>query len=93
MKFAISLLLALAAAGVVAAGAGANGDPASDVLPFSNVFLSIQDPRSSPAGRDLLAQTQAAATIASISAETMAALKRWLNSIMAATFGGGRSWP
>lgn len=61
MKFAISLLLALAAAGVVAAGAGANGDPASDVLPFSNVFLSIQDPRSSPAGRDLLAQTQAAA--------------------------------
>jgi hypothetical protein len=42
-------------------GAQANGDPASDVLPFSNVFLSIQDPRTSPAGRALLAATQAAA--------------------------------
>jgi hypothetical protein len=31
------------------------------VLPFSNVFLSIQDPRTSPAGRDLLTQTEAAA--------------------------------
>jgi hypothetical protein len=56
-----ALLLAVAAAGLLAAGAGANGDPASDVLPFSNVFLSIQDPRTSPAGRDLLAQTKAAA--------------------------------
>lgn len=62
MKLGIALLLAAAAAGAVAAGAGANGDPASDVLPFSNVFLSIQDPRTSPAGRDLLAQTKAAAT-------------------------------
>jgi hypothetical protein len=62
VKLGIALLLAAAAAGAVAAGAGANGDPASDVLPFSNVFLSIQDPRTSPAGRDLLAQTKAAAT-------------------------------
>ena len=53
MKFGIALLLA--------AGAEANGDPASDVLPFSNVFLSIKDPRTSPAGQDLLAETQAAA--------------------------------
>jgi len=53
VKLGIALLLAAAAAGAVAAGAGANGDPASDVLPFSNVFLSIQDPRTSPAGRRL----------------------------------------
>ena len=61
MRFAVALLLAVVAAGAVAADAGANGDPASDVLPFSNVFLSIKDPRTSPAGRDLLAQTQVAA--------------------------------
>ena len=61
MRLGLALLLAVAAAGLLAAGAGANGDPASDVLPFSNVFLSIQDPRTSPAGRDLLAQTKAAA--------------------------------
>ena len=36
-------------------------DPASDVLPFTPVFLSIQDPETSPAGRDLLAVTPAAA--------------------------------
>jgi hypothetical protein len=61
VRLGLALLLAAVAAGVVAAGAGANGDPASDVLPFSNVFLSIQDPRTSPAGRDLLTQTEAAA--------------------------------
>jgi hypothetical protein len=61
VRFALALLLAVVTAGAVAAGAGANGDPASDVLPFSNVFLSIKDPRTSPAGRDLLAETQAAA--------------------------------
>ena len=61
MKFGIALLLAAVAAGLLAAGAEANGDPASDVLPFSNVFLSIKDPRTSPAGQDLLAETQAAA--------------------------------
>jgi hypothetical protein len=61
VRLGLALLLAVAAAGLLAAGAGANGDPASDVLPFSNVFLSIQDPRTSPAGRDLLAQTKAAA--------------------------------
>jgi hypothetical protein len=62
VKLGIALLLAAIAAGLAAGGARANGDPASDVLPFSNVFLSIQDPRTSPAGRDLLAQTKAAAT-------------------------------
>jgi len=61
VKFGIALLLAAVAAGLLAAGAEANGDPASDVLPFSNVFLSIKDPRTSPAGQDLLAETQAAA--------------------------------
>jgi len=61
VRLGLALLLAVAAAGLLAAGAGANGDPASDVLPFSNVFLSIQDPRTSPAGHDLLAQTKAAA--------------------------------
>ena len=61
MRLGLALLLAVAAVGLFAGGAGANGDPASDVLPFSNVFLSIQDPRTSPAGRDLLAGTQAAA--------------------------------
>jgi len=61
VKFGIGLVLAVAAAGILASGAKANGDPASDVLPFSTVFLSIVDPRTSAAGRDLLAATQAAA--------------------------------
>jgi hypothetical protein len=54
-------LLAVYAAAVIAPGAGANGDPASDVLPFSTVFLSAQRPESSPSGRDLLFLTRAAA--------------------------------
>src|SRR2546430_14583114 len=61
VKFGLALLCAAAAAVLCAAGAQANGDPASDVLPFSNVYLSIKDPRTSAAGRDLLAETQAAA--------------------------------
>ena len=61
MKFGLALLCATVAAVLCAAGAQANGDPASDVLPFSNVYLSIKDPRTSAAGRDLLAETQAAA--------------------------------
>ena len=56
-----SLLLALLAAATVAGGAHANGDPASDVLPFTTVYLSIKDPKTMPAGRDLLAVTAAAA--------------------------------
>ena len=63
MRFGVALLLAAVAAGHVAGDARANGDPASDVLPFSNVFLSINDPRTSTAGRDLLTQTQAAAKL------------------------------
>lgn len=62
MRLWVALLLGLVAAAAATSGALANGDPASDVLPFSNVFLSIQNPRTSPAGRDLLAETQAAAT-------------------------------
>jgi len=61
VKFGLALLCAAAAAALCAAVAQANGDPASDVLPFSNVYLSIKDPRTSAAGRDLLAETQAAA--------------------------------
>jgi hypothetical protein len=61
VRFGVALLLAAVTAGLVASGARANGDPASDVLPFSNVFLSIKDPRTSSAGRDLLAVTRAAA--------------------------------
>jgi hypothetical protein len=61
VRFGIGLALAVIAAAILASGAEANGDPASDVLPFSTVFLSIVDPRTSAAGRDLLAATQAAA--------------------------------
>jgi hypothetical protein len=61
VRVGIGLVLAVIAAAIMASGAEANGDPASDVLPFSTVFLSIVDPRTSAAGRDLLAATQAAA--------------------------------
>jgi len=50
-------LLALAAP----PAALANGDPASDVLPFKTVFLSSQAPSSSPSGRGLLDVTTQAA--------------------------------
>ncbi len=61
MRLRIALLLAVVAASVSAAAAQANGDPASDTLPFSNVYFSITDPRTSSVGRDLLAVTAAAA--------------------------------
>ena len=61
MRLGIALLLAAVAAGLCAAGARANGDPASDVLPFTTVFLSIKNTNTSPAGRALLAETKAAA--------------------------------
>jgi hypothetical protein len=61
VRLRIALLLAVVAAAILAGGAQANGDPASDVLPFSNVYFSLTDPRTSPAGRDLLAVTDAAA--------------------------------
>jgi hypothetical protein len=56
----LALLLVLTAC-VVPGNASANGDPASDVLPFGDVFLSVQDPRGSAAGRELLALTADAA--------------------------------
>lgn len=50
----LAVALALLAAGGVATVARANGDPASDVLPFKPVFLSTQEPSSSDAGENLL---------------------------------------
>ena len=61
MRLGIVFLVAVVACAVAAGQARANGDPASDVLPFTTVFLSIKSPSTSPAGRDLLAVTQAAA--------------------------------
>jgi hypothetical protein len=61
VKLAGATLLAAALAAAVASTGRANGDPASDVLPFTPVYLSIQDPKTSAAGRDLLAVTTAAA--------------------------------
>jgi hypothetical protein len=56
----ITLLAAATAAAVLAGAARANGDPASDVLPFTTVFLSNQRPSALPSGQDLLQLTQAA---------------------------------
>jgi hypothetical protein len=61
VRLPFTLLLAVVALAAFAADAHANGDPASDVLPFSNVFLSIQNPKTSSAGRELEALTAEAA--------------------------------
>jgi len=61
VRLAIALLLATGVATFYAGGARANGDPASDVLPFSTVYFSIKDPKTSASGRDLLKVTHAAA--------------------------------
>lgn len=61
VKLALSLVLAAAVAGLCAAGARANGDPASDVLPFKTVYFSIKEPTSYASGRDLVKITQVAA--------------------------------
>jgi hypothetical protein len=61
VRVGIALLLAATAAGLSAGAARANGDPASDVLPFSNVYFSTTDPKSTDAGRDLLTITGVAA--------------------------------
>jgi hypothetical protein len=51
----LALVLAVAgAACTVVAAAHANGDPASDFLPLTNVFLSVQPPKQSAVGRELL---------------------------------------
>jgi hypothetical protein len=61
VKLACATLLAVLVAAAAASAGQANGDPASDVLPFTMVYLSIQEPKTSSAGRDLLAVTTAAA--------------------------------
>jgi hypothetical protein len=61
VKFVVALT-ALALLGAVATGsARANGDPASDVLPFKTVYLSVQDPTTSTGGQDLVEVTHEAA--------------------------------
>jgi hypothetical protein len=57
-------LVFLCAAGLaiaIAPAARANGDPASDVLPFQTVFLSNERPSSASSGRELLSLTADAA--------------------------------
>jgi hypothetical protein len=56
-RWLVPVCAATAMAGLAAPLAHANGDPASDVLPFKTVFLSNQEPNSSTAGRELLALT------------------------------------
>jgi hypothetical protein len=55
-----ALVVALLLAAIFAARAQANGDPASDRLPFANVFFSTQEPNTVPSGRDLIFLTKAA---------------------------------
>jgi hypothetical protein len=61
VRVGIVLVLAGATAASWAGGARANGDPASDVLPFSTVYYSAKNPQSAASGRDLVKITQAAA--------------------------------
>jgi hypothetical protein len=61
VRFGIALALAAATAALCAGAARANGDPASDVLPFSTVYFSIKEPKSYASGRDLVRITQIAA--------------------------------
>jgi hypothetical protein len=61
VKVGVALVLAVVVGAVAAGAARANGDPASDVLPFTTVYLSIQDPTKSTGGRDLLSVTHASA--------------------------------
>ncbi|HEX6490025.1 MAG TPA: hypothetical protein VF002_01475 [Gaiellaceae bacterium] len=53
-------LVGLVAVAVTTGSARANGDPASDTLPFTTVFFSVQAPQSSTAGRQLQALAAAA---------------------------------
>jgi len=61
VKLGLALLLTSVLAAAVAGSARANGDPASDVLPFSTVYFSLKNPQSSASGRDLLNITKVAA--------------------------------
>ena len=61
MKLGLAFIAVAILGALAAAPARANGDPASDVLPFTTVYLSIQDPTKSTAGKDLLAVTHEAA--------------------------------
>jgi hypothetical protein len=58
VKARLALVVAVVVAGACTGSARANGDPASDVLPFSNVYFSIKNPASSSAGSDLLEITK-----------------------------------
>ena len=58
MKLGLALLLAAVLAAVVIGSARANGDPASDVLPFSTVYFSNKNQQSAASGRDLVKITQ-----------------------------------
>src|SRR5215475_9422734 len=61
VRVGIALVLAATTAAFCAGGARANGDPASDVLPFTTVYFSSMNPKSAASGRDLLKITQVAA--------------------------------
>jgi hypothetical protein len=61
VKLGLALFTAAVLGAVATGSARANGDPASDVLPFTTVYLSVMDPTKSPAGNDLLQVTHAAA--------------------------------
>jgi hypothetical protein len=58
VKLGLALLVAAVLAAALTGSARANGDPASDVLPFSTVYYSIKNPHSAAPGRDLLKITQ-----------------------------------
>jgi hypothetical protein len=53
MSIARALLALTLLAGLAAPAARADGDPASDILLANRVFLSIEDPATSPEGREL----------------------------------------
>jgi hypothetical protein len=55
------IVLAALVSALAVPAAWANGDPASDILPFKTVFLSSQEPGSTQSGQDLLALTALAA--------------------------------
>jgi hypothetical protein len=57
LRRAAIVVVVAAAACTITGTARANGDPASDFLPLTNVFLSLKQPKQYSSGRDLLALT------------------------------------